>query len=74
MLLVWSEMIRVTINGESCEIREGLTAAELLDELELAGRRLAMEVNEALLPRSRFADYRIHSGDRIEIVQAIGGG
>lgn len=67
-------MIRVTINGESCELREGLTAAELLDELDLTGRRLAMEINEMLLPRSRFTEYRIHGGDRIEIVQAIGGG
>lgn len=67
-------MIQITINGEVHDIRDGLTAAELITELELSDRRLAVEVNEALLPRSRFAAYRICSGDRIEIVQAIGGG
>ena len=67
-------MIRITVNGEEREIQEGLSAAELIAELDLTGRRLAVEVNEALLPRSRFAEYRIRSGDRIEIVQAIGGG
>lgn len=56
------------------QIRDGLTAAELIAELELTGRRLAVEINETLLPRSRFAEYRICGGDRIEIVQAIGGG
>lgn len=67
-------MIRITLNGEVREIRDGLTAAALIAELDLAGRRLAVEINEALLPRSRFAEYRICGGDRIEIVQAIGGG
>ena len=67
-------MIRITVNGEVREIRDGLSAAELIAELNLTGRRLAVEVNESLLPRSRFAEYQIRSGDRIEIVQAIGGG
>ncbi|MDN5849938.1 MAG: sulfur carrier protein ThiS [Nitrococcus sp.] len=67
-------MIRITVNGEAQDIRDGLTAAELVAELRLSGRRLALEINEALLPRSRFAEYRIRRGDRVEIVQAIGGG
>ncbi|MDN5872320.1 MAG: sulfur carrier protein ThiS [Nitrococcus sp.] len=67
-------MIRITLNGEVREVRNGLTVAELVAELELSGRRLALEINEALLPRGRFGEYRIRGGDRIEIVQAIGGG
>lgn len=67
-------MICITLNGEVREIRDGLSAAELIAELDLTAHRLAVEINEALLPRSRFAEYRIRSGDRIEIVQAIGGG
>ncbi|MCO6442210.1 MAG: sulfur carrier protein ThiS [Nitrococcus mobilis] len=67
-------MIPITVNGEVREVRAGLTAAELIAELELTNRRFAVEINEAVLPRSRLTEYRIRSGDRIEIVHAIGGG
>ncbi|WP_040663742.1 sulfur carrier protein ThiS [Nitrococcus mobilis] len=66
--------MRITVNGEVREVRTGLTAAELIAELELASRRFAVEINETVLPRSHLTEYRIRSGDRIEIVQAIGGG
>ena len=66
--------MEVIINGESREIDEKLTAEGLVALLGLEGRRLAMEVNGEILPRSRFADHTFREGDRIEIVQAIGGG
>lgn len=66
--------MRIRVNGEDREVRAGITAAELLDELELGGRRLALEVNEDIVPRSRFEDHRLQPGDRVEVVQAIGGG
>ena len=66
--------MQITLNGETREIREGATAAELLAELEMTDRRIAMEVNEELLPRSQFEAYRFDQGDRVEIVHAIGGG
>ena len=66
--------MQVTVNGEPREIAENTTAEQLIEALGLAGRRLAMEVNGEILPRSRFAEHRFHPGDRIEIVQAIGGG
>jgi sulfur carrier protein len=46
----------------------------LIDRLELTGKRLAVEVNEEVVPRSLHAGYRLHDGDRVEIVHAIGGG
>ena len=47
---------------------------QLLEMLELTGRRLALEINHEIVPRSHFATQRLHAGDRVEIVQAIGGG
>ena len=66
--------IRVTLNGAPREFHTPLTFAQLLDELALAGRRLAVERNGEIVPRSRFGDARLADGDRIEVVIAVGGG
>ena len=67
-------MISVTINGEARPFTHALTCAELLGELELAGKRVAIERNGEIVPRSRFGDCRLQNGDRLEIVVAVGGG
>ncbi len=67
-------MMQIIVNGEPHEVSTGLTAAQLVDLLELGGRRLAMEINREILPRSQFTAHALCEGDRIEIVQAIGGG
>jgi sulfur carrier protein len=66
--------IRITVNGAQRELPAPLTFAELLDELDLAGRRLAVERNGEIVPRSRFGESRLADGDRIEVVMAVGGG
>jgi sulfur carrier protein len=66
--------IKVTLNGAPREFPAPLTFAQLLDELALAGRRLAVERNGEIVPRSRFGDARLADGDRIELVMAVGGG
>jgi sulfur carrier protein len=66
--------MHIIVNGEPRAVAAGLTAAQLVDLLELAGRRLAMEINREILPRSQYAGHTLREGDRIEIVQAIGGG
>jgi len=66
--------MQILLNGEPREIPEALTAAGLIALLELSGKRLAMEVNEEILPRSRFESHVLAAGDRVEIVHAIGGG
>ncbi len=50
------------------------TVARLLEELELADKRVAVEVNQEIVPRSRYQAHRLHNADRVEIVRAIGGG
>ena len=66
--------ITVSINGAQRRFAAPVTFAELLDELALAGKRLAVERNGEIVPRSRFAESRLADGDRIEVVMAVGGG
>lgn len=66
--------MEITVNGEPREVPDGVTAAELIAQLELTGRRVAMEVNREIVPRGRYAEHRLRPGDRVEIVHAIGGG
>ena len=67
-------MISVTINGEHRQFKAPLNCAELLKELELVGKRVAVERNGEIVPRGRHADERLADGDRLEIVVAVGGG
>jgi len=69
-----SEPIRVVVNGAHRELPAALTVAELVDTLDLAGKRLAIERNGEIVPRSRFGEARLNEGDRIEVVIAVGGG
>ena len=62
------------LNGREREGPVGMTLAELIDELELTHQRLAVEVNEDVIPRSAHGDHVIKDGDRIEVVSFVGGG
>ena len=66
--------MQVTVNGESIELREGLSVQDLIEDRDLTGRRLAVEVNGEIVPRSEYPDHRLEPGDRVEVVHAIGGG
>jgi sulfur carrier protein len=67
-------MISVTINGESRQFEAPLNCSDLIDRLELKGKRVALERNGEIVPRSRLADQPVADGDRLEIVVAVGGG
>jgi sulfur carrier protein len=67
-------MISVTINGERRQLDAPLNCAELLARLDLSGKRVAVERNGEIVPRSRFVEQRLAEGDRLEIVVAVGGG
>lgn len=62
------------INGRTEQVPDGITAAQLVEHLDLVGQRLAMEVNREIIPRGSFATYHLQAGDVVEIVRAIGGG
>jgi sulfur carrier protein len=67
-------MISLTINGSPRSFERPLNCAELITALDLAGRRIAMERNGEIVPRSQFAECVLQDGDRLEIVAAVGGG
>lgn len=67
-------MMNIHVNGDAMELAEPATIATLLERLALQGKRLAVEVNEEIVPRSQHGDYRLSAGDRVEVVHAIGGG
>ena len=67
-------MIELTVNGELRRVYPDVTVAVLLDQMELTGKRLAVERNGAIVPKSLHAATALHAGDKLEIVVAVGGG
>lgn len=65
--------MNLTVNGEPL-VFNGSTIAELLVQLELTGRRIAVEVNQDIVPKGEHATHVLRENDRVEIVHAIGGG
>lgn len=61
-------------NGKPREVRAGVTVAELLAELQLSPRMVAVEINLELAPRATHPQRTLAAGDRIEIVSLVGGG
>jgi len=67
-------MLELSVNGEMKRFDGALDVARLLERLELAGKKLAVEHNGEIVPRSRYAATPLANGDRLEIVVAVGGG
>lgn len=66
--------MNILLNGEPRQVPDHITAAQLVQTLGLSGKRLAIEVNTEIVPRSLLREFVINPGDRVEIVHAIGGG
>lgn len=69
-----ANVIELSINGEPLSVDPPVTVAQLLERQGLAGKRLAVERNGEIVPRSRHAETELAAGDRLEIVVAVGGG
>jgi sulfur carrier protein len=67
-------MIRITVNGEPQQLGTPLSVGSLVEARGLAGKRIAVELNGAIVPRSRHATTPLVDSDRVEIVVAVGGG
>ena len=67
-------MIHLEVNGEPVEVAAGATVAALLETLELGERRLAIAINRTVVTRTRYAKHTLAEGDRVEILEAVGGG
>ena len=64
----------VTLNGAEREVPEGTTVLALLEQAGIDRRRIAVELNREVLPRTRHGEHRLAAGDRVEIVTMVGGG
>lgn len=69
-----ADRMRIQLNGDSFELPDGETVSGLLSRLELVGRRVAVELNQDIVPRSQHSETVLGEGDQIEVVHAIGGG
>ena len=67
-------MIQVTVNGKAHRFERPLQIAALLATLELSGKKIAVERNGEIVPKSAHADTLVADGDELEIVVAVGGG
>jgi sulfur carrier protein len=67
-------MIQLTINGQSQQFEAPMNVAQLIDHLELHGKRIAIERNGEIVPRSLFSEQMLAHGDQLEVVVAVGGG
>ncbi len=67
-------MISVSINGEACHFDTPITVSMLLEQMQLGGKRIALECNGEIVPRGQFSQYLLADGDKLEIVVAVGGG
>lgn len=69
-----AETIEVMVNGEPHRVARGATAHDVVAALGFAGRPLAVEVNEVVVPRAGLTGCMLAAGDRLEIVTLVGGG
>jgi thiamine biosynthesis protein ThiS len=67
-------VITITINGEIRQFQQSINLTTLVEEMGLTGKRIALERNGEIVPRSTFNAQQLSEGDKIEIVVAVGGG
>lgn len=66
--------MNITVNGEKRTLNPEASLEDLVDALGLGGKRIAVEVNREIVPRSEYNHYKLSESDTVEIVNAIGGG
>lgn len=66
--------MQILLNGEPFQADSPLTVAGLVEQLGLAGKRVAVEVNKEIVPRSEHGQHQLQDEDNVEVVAAIGGG
>lgn len=74
MMRLATQTLSVVVNGAPQTLDAGATIADLLARMDAAGKRVAVERNGEIVPKSRHGDTRLADGDRLEVVIAVGGG
>ena len=67
-------LVNLLVNGDLRSVSSDCTVAELIDALGLQSRRVAIAVNRDVVPRSAFSTHQLAADDRVEILEAVGGG
>jgi sulfur carrier protein len=68
------KVISVSINGEARHFDSPISIAALIEQMQLSGKRIALERNGEIVPRGQFNQHLLADGDKLEIVVAVGGG
>ncbi|SFV86807.1 Sulfur carrier protein ThiS [hydrothermal vent metagenome] len=66
--------MKLILNGKSLEVADNLTARNLIVQLGYENQRIALEVNEAIIAKSKHTEFTLNAGDKVEIIKAVGGG
>ncbi len=66
--------MQIQLNGDNIEVQDDASVATLIASMDLGERRVAVELNLEIVPRSLHAETLLKAGDRLEVVHAIGGG
>lgn len=66
--------MKLQVNGEEVEVAHDATVADLIIQLRLAQKRIAIELNQQIISKNRHAETQLSENDEIEIIHAIGGG
>ena len=69
-------LMKLLVNGKEVQVEDGITILDLLERsgIQIRPVGLAVAVNEEIVPKSKYAEYRLKEGDRVEIVNIVGGG
>ncbi|MCE9589830.1 MAG: sulfur carrier protein ThiS [Planctomycetes bacterium] len=66
--------MKLTINGEPCELTDGKTVRQMIEDLGFKGRAVAVEVNRKVVPKKQHETTALRDGDAVEVVTLVGGG
>jgi len=67
-------MVQIEVNGETKQVKPGMHMAGLVEHLGLDVEKIAVEKNREIIPRSLLSEAHVNDGDKIEIIQFVGGG
>ncbi len=66
--------MNITVNGETCQCKESITVEELVAEKNFPVGKIAVEVNETIVPKSKYGEFHLSESDTMEVVTFVGGG
>ena len=68
------KFVKIIVNGEEISLPKGSNIQDLITQLGYENKRIAIEINEAIIPKSKHLSHLLESFDRVEVINAVGGG